>query len=231
MSISIRQQHISELHIRCGEVRSEHELPLELQTATMSLIGTSLSALYQAATCYRQCFNNGHVLEALCGRAYNLGVASFELIKIGLYDEALNLIRSIAEIGNLIGMSAQDKNALHMWLTCNDKDRRNKFTPAKIREILKKANSPFIVANDDWYSRFCEKYTHVAPSTRAGAHGHFGKDWVGPVFQKEGLDLAIDELENVLVRIAIMICAYFKFDDLIQDIKHLIKILETNENS
>ena len=41
------------------------------------LIGTSLSALYQAATCYRKCHGGGHMLERLCGRAYNLGCAAY----------------------------------------------------------------------------------------------------------------------------------------------------------
>lgn len=38
------------------------------------IIGTCMSALYQAGTCHR-----GHILESLCGRAYNLSCAAYDL--------------------------------------------------------------------------------------------------------------------------------------------------------
>lgn len=74
----------------------------EQKTRELAVIGTSLSALYQAGTCYRKCQNNGHVLEALAGRAHNLGIGALTLARCGLFDEAFNLLRGIGEISNLI---------------------------------------------------------------------------------------------------------------------------------
>jgi hypothetical protein len=48
------------------------------------MIGTALSALYQAATCHRKCFAGPHVFEALCGRMYNLAVSAYVLALRGL---------------------------------------------------------------------------------------------------------------------------------------------------
>jgi hypothetical protein len=78
-------------------------------------IGMSLNALYQVGTCYRGCRGSaGHVLERLCGRAYNLGCAAFHLLMVGLYDEALGLVRSLGELTNLIGLSATDRKAFQV---------------------------------------------------------------------------------------------------------------------
>jgi hypothetical protein len=81
------------------------------------MIGTALSALYQAATCHRQCHGGPHILESLCGRIYNFAVSAHQVTMRGLYDEALNLTRSIGEVSNLIALSVVDKKALAEWLS------------------------------------------------------------------------------------------------------------------
>jgi len=85
---------------------------LEESSDEVALIGVALSALFQAATCYRSCSGGPHILEALAGRSYNLAAAAYTVITRGFYDEGLLLIRSIGEIANLIALSASDK-------TCN----------------------------------------------------------------------------------------------------------------
>jgi hypothetical protein len=74
-----------------------------------AMIGTAMSALFQAATCHRVCKQGPHIFEAMCGRAYNLGCSAYLLAISGLYDEAGNLIRSIGEIANLVSLSAWDR--------------------------------------------------------------------------------------------------------------------------
>src|SRR6266705_572283 len=88
----------------------------ELKTERQ-MIGTALSVLYQAATCHRKCHGGPHILEALCARMYNLAVGAYLLAERGLYDEALNLTRSIGEASNLIALSVIDKEALKEWLS------------------------------------------------------------------------------------------------------------------
>ncbi len=132
-----------------------------MSMAAASVIGSALSALYQAATCRRKCWGTGHVLESLCGRAYNLGSAAYLQITRGFYDEALSLTRGIGEIGNLVSLSIVDKSALRMWLECDAKTRRKKFSPCKVRALLKEKGRPFMYADDDWYARLSEKYIHT----------------------------------------------------------------------
>jgi hypothetical protein len=53
-------------------IYEEETQDFSMLSAEREVLGTSLSALYQVATCHRKCFGGGHVLESLSGRIYNL---------------------------------------------------------------------------------------------------------------------------------------------------------------
>jgi hypothetical protein len=183
---------------------------------THVMIGTALSALYQAATCHRKCYQGPHVLEALCGRAFNLGSSAYLLARFGFYDEAMNLIRGIGEIGNLISLSIVDNDAFRIWLKSDTQARLREFTPAKIRNLVG-AKGGVQIANSDWYSQLCESYTHVTPETKPNMHNPAGQGFVGGAFQPEGLHRTLRELGTVLSTTAMFVSAYAKFDDILAE--------------
>ena len=155
-----------------------------------------------------------HVLEALAGRTYNLGCAAYILICRGFYDESMNLVRSIGEISNLIFLSVVDKQSLRRWLAADRKTRLKEFSPARIRKLVDKEAPSLMYADRDWYSRFCEQYTHVTPSTKPNLHNNEGMPHVGGVLQPAGLAVSLSELATVLAFVALPICRYFDFADL-----------------
>ena|SRR5712675_2202888 len=73
-------------------------------TACYREIGTILSLLAQMASCWWVCRGGDHLIEYMCARTASFGRASLRLIRMGFYDEALGLIRTIAEIANLLGL-------------------------------------------------------------------------------------------------------------------------------
>ena len=75
--------------VRLGTVRVASETAQHLDEYKLNneIIGTCLNVLYQAGTCHRKCHGGGHVLESLCGRAYNLSCGAYNLANCGLYDE------------------------------------------------------------------------------------------------------------------------------------------------
>ena len=164
-------------HVRLLDLGALHALKVGEQAlkqnekGNLKFIGVCMTVLYQAATCHRRCHGGAHLLESLCGRAYNLSAAAIHLAKIGYYDEALNLVRGIGEIANLVALSAVEPDAIKQWLAADDKARRNKFSPARVRERLAKTAVMPMIADADWYGTLCEKYTHVTPNTK----GHFEK--------------------------------------------------------
>jgi hypothetical protein len=222
-------EHLALISLVGKQAQKESETGFEKHSRDLMMIGTSLSALYQAATCYRHCFNNGHVLEALAGRTYNLGCAAYLLINQGFYDEALNLVRSIGEISNLIQLSAQDKVSLRKWLDSDEKTRKREFTPMKVRQLIEKTgNKPFVV-DKDWYSKFCEEYTHVTPNTKPNLHNDIDLGIVGGVFQEKGLEYSLGQLATLLGITGMMICAYFNFDDLLAEMDSFISDVEAKK--
>ena len=107
--IPIGLDHVRMISLLNKRKRLESENLLKKYEKDLTIFGTSLSALYQSATCHRKCHGGGHLFERIIGRTYNLACASYSLISIGFYDEAMNLVRSIGEIANLISLSVSDK--------------------------------------------------------------------------------------------------------------------------
>src|SRR5260370_15539753 len=106
--------HIAFLE-QVGRMTTAQTLPL-LAKEELKSVGVSLNILYQAATCQRQCHGGAHMLERLCGRAYNHGCAAFHLLMLGFYDEALGLIRGIGELSNIMILAAEDPAAIQEWI-------------------------------------------------------------------------------------------------------------------
>jgi hypothetical protein len=175
------------------------------------ILGTALCAMYQAATCHRECHGGGHMLERLVGRAYNLCCASYNLILLGFYDEALSLVRSVTEVNNLIALSVFDKEAIAEWLAADKKTRLKKYSPAKVRSLLKQHTNEDL-GHSDWYTDLCETYVHVTPKTMPNMHA--GRSQVGGRFQEQGIKKALDELSTAAALVAMLVCKYFQYDDL-----------------
>jgi hypothetical protein len=200
-------------------------------TTERELLGTSLSALYQVATCHRKCFGGAHVLESLSGRIYNLAVSAYQLAISGFYDESLNLTRSIGEIANLISLSVVDKTGLSEWLYSDTKTRITKFGPGKIRAMLKKHDSAVLIANDDWYAEFCEKYTHVTPQTRPNLHAATGQAHVGGEHDTEEIQRVLGELSTIVGSVAMIACKYADLDDLFDDIVRIVGATSSGDDA
>ena len=157
------------------------------------------------------------------------GWGAYILICRGYYDEALNLVRSMGEIFNLVALSVVDKAALQEWINSDTRTRVKKFSPAKIRRRLEQNTNQVMYLDKDWYSKFCENYTHVHPKTRPNLHVQTsrGQGGVGGFVQQEGMKVAIGELTNVITPTAMYIGKYADFDDLIEELGQTINSLKS----
>jgi hypothetical protein len=204
---------------------AKHFDEVELQR---KIVGTCLNVLYQAATCHRKCHGGGHVLESLCGRAYNLSCAAYYLATIGFYDETLNLIRGIGEMTNLVILSASDPPKIREWLETNPKERLQKFSPIKVRLMLE-ALGVNACATEEWYKELSEDYAHITPTTKPNSHG--GIPFVGALYKSEGMKKCFDALLYVMTFLSLFICRYFKFDDLFEELSLMLRESEPNDSN
>lgn len=230
MEIPSGAEHLDGVIRRAWVVQRQSCQHVESLPVESELLGTSLSALYQAATCHRRCFGGPHIFEALCGRIYNLAVSAYLLAMSGFYDEALNLTRSIGEIANLISLSIVDKKAFSEWLNSDTKTRITKFGPAKVRQALKEHDPALTIASDDWYADFCEKYTHVTPETRPNLHAVSGQANVGGAHEPGELGRVLAEVATIVASVAMHVCRYARLDDLFFDIVATIESMSTLRN-
>ena len=196
----------------------------------LHVLGISQSIIYRVATCYHGCLGGPHIFESLAGRTYNLACSAYHLIERGLYDEALNLIRSLGEIANLFCLFFFDEEALKTWLHSDTKTRMNNFKPVDVRKSLEKTGKKdLMIATKDWYSKFCSEYTHVHPGTKANMHNERGQGHAGGRVQEKGLTYCIVELANCCTYIAMFASQYGGRNDLFKELRTTLSAYEERE--
>lgn len=160
-----------------------------------ALLGQSLEYLCQISVCQPHCRGGDHVIESLAGRCFNLSMGSVRLISDYLYDESLNLTRSIAEITNLAFLFNESPMQLQTWRTAKRSDRLREFSPASVRKSLDQLGVPVPVTEAS-YRELCEKATHVTPDIRPNQHDSADekRGYVGGHFQIGGHMESLDTL-------------------------------------
>lgn len=91
-----------------------------------------------------------------------------------------------------------------------------------MRKALERQEPTLLLANDDWYGRFCETYTHVTPKTKPNMHNAQGQAYAGGVYEPEGLKNTLGEPASVLGSVSLIVCQYFKLSDLFDEISALV---------
>ena len=165
---------------------------------------------------------------AVDGR-YNLGISAYLLMLRGFYDEALNLIRSVGEIGNLISLSMAEDDVITQWVSADKKTRLREFSPYKVRLKLERAGG-VVIAPEDWYSRFCENYAHATPGMVPSMHNEFELGWAGGVVQEVGFSLTLDEVVGKVGSVAMMAAAFARLDDYVQRLSQMVETLKEEDS-
>jgi hypothetical protein len=218
--------------IRTGGVQSVEtsEPMLQEMKSQLEFLGWALAALYEVGTCNRKCWGGPHLLESLSARVYNLSVSAYLLMVRGFYDEALNLVRSIGEIGNLISLVATDKGVVEQWVTADKETRIREFGPGAVRRRLGRKDG-LLIASKDWYAAFCETYTHPTPGVRPNMHNPKGAGHVGGVVQEEGMRKTLDELVEKVGSIALMAAAFAQLRDYVAELSSRVDSLDTEASN
>lgn len=164
---------------------------------TFEMIPDFLEVLYKIATCGYGCRGGSHIIEYITGRGYNLGIASLKLLRIGLYDEAISLIRSISEIVNLLALFGIDPDSLNEWYNQNEKERIKNFAPSKVRDRIGKTELEAPIPKE-YYSKMCEVGVHVNPKTKPQGKNHIDRAFVGGfVIREQAIAVLNDLLSNL----------------------------------
>jgi hypothetical protein len=162
---------------------------------TYEALGDLLGMLYKLAVCGYGCHGGDHKIEYITGRTYNLAISSLKLLRLGHYDESLSLIRSISEIINLLCLFRIDPKAYSEWTKCNQKDRIQKFGPAKVRTRITKIG-PEPPISQEYYSKLCETGVHVTPDTVPSGYNEHKLALVGGIIIEYAPTAILNDLTN-----------------------------------
>jgi hypothetical protein len=188
-------------------------------------INTSVSVLYRVATCDdgASCRGGDHIVESLTARGINMATSAVLLCAAGLYDEALNSIRSLGEITNVFGFLWLYPERYEDWVSADRKQRKSEFSPFAIRKAIE-AKEGFLPPMDkEAYEQLCEIATHVHGATAPNAYGEDGRRHVGGFVQAAGVMRVTEELSNVVVLLAMFASKMVHRDDLFEQVVETVR--------
>jgi len=150
-----------------------------------------------------------HAVWYLVARTSSYGRAALRLAKMGFYDEALNLVRSIGEIANFFALFSAAPETIDEWKNSDRPYRLQHLTPAKIRRRLVAMNQRPVM-DEGTYATLCEVSTHPVPELRPQQFNHAGRSTTGGVyFQEAGFLVVLNEMAiatSLLVLFAAKVC-------------------------
>ena len=132
-------------------------------STTLEQLGRVLELLDLMASCYWGCHGREHTIEHLVGRTVSYALAASRLINMGHYDEALSLVRSIAELGNIMSLFMAVPETMREWNDLPEPKRREVFSPVAVRCRLESRGAAFLTGQDE-YKFLCEAGVHPHPT-------------------------------------------------------------------
>lgn len=179
---------------RCEELTERSLLTLGIRASqTYEALGAALSLLDRVASCFWGCAGGDHAIERLAGRAESNSCAALRLLRAGFYDESLGLARGVGEVCNLLQLFVFESGSLDEWRSSGPQDRRNAFSPVKVRHRIETVADRVIVESDR-YGQLSGFTAHPDPDRAPQAHNILGIPSTGGLFQEAGLLMALNEL-------------------------------------
>jgi hypothetical protein len=191
---------VARLEAQC-EAATDAYLPRAGNKApqTWARLGACLALLDGVSSCGWGCHGGDHAVEYLVGRVVGSVRASLRLMRAGLYDEALNALRTGGEIVNLMTLMQTDVDLLAQWRSASAPER---YYMARPSEVIKKlaaqgrGDSSLNAEKYDLLSRIAHGNTTKAPQS----YNPMGLPITAGVFQgKAGVFVVLNEAALVTV--------------------------------
>lgn len=191
------------------ENRTEKLLPKMGKKAPLcyEYVGQLLVYAELIGTCHYGCpgkSEEAHAVWYLAARASSFGRAALRLARMGFYDDALIVVRSLGEITNLFSLFSLVPESVDEWKNSDRQYRLDKLSPSKIRKRIESlGKGPSITAEK--YAALCELSTHPVPNLRLQKFNHAGRSLTGGViFQEAGFLVILNELASALLILVLL---------------------------
>jgi hypothetical protein len=190
---------IVEEHEAAAEEATDAFLPKAGEKApkTWERLGTCMAVLDGLSSCWWGCAGGDHVVERLVARVLGSVRAALRLARAGLYDEALNALRTAGEVVNLLTLMQNDPELLPKWREASPADRYMMARPTKVIQALKglgREGSSLNAAKYDLLSRIAHGNADEAPQ----AYNATGLPLTAGRFQEAGFLVVLNEAAEVV---------------------------------
>jgi hypothetical protein len=186
---------IDELEARCEKATEEY-LPHAGETApnTSRALGTYLSILDRLSSCWWHCPGGDHSVQYLVARVVGSLRAALRLMRAGLYDEALNALRTSAVV-NLLRLFALEPELLDRWRAAEEATRFGMARPTQVIKRLRAAGLPNPLDGEryDLLSRIAHGNMSHAPQ----AYNAIGLPLTAGHFQEAGRLVVLNESATI----------------------------------
>lgn len=150
-------------------------------------------------------------IQYLGCRLYNAAASSLKLILSGYYQNSIMFIRDLLETGFLVEYFYIDKSKIKVWKNCSEENRKNIFSPARIRKELDKFYGDKGKKREIIYKKMCEYSTHPTyKGLNFLALGNGKLVEIGPFYDERILKSCIKELAMRFVSIVMNYNSHFK---------------------
>jgi len=156
-------------------------------------LGTLLSLLDRASSCWWGCRKGNHAGEMIVGRCCSYGLCAFKLARSGFYDESVSLARTVGEITNLSLLFTVNPNAFQRWQTADERARRKEYSPVAVRKALEKSHFP-VPIDQHRYGWLSAKAVHMTPTIPPQMYNAERHAKAGGFFQEAGLCFCLAEI-------------------------------------
>jgi hypothetical protein len=181
---------IVEMEDSCEKVTDERLSRMGVKAPKcLEKLGTVLSLADRVGSCFWHCPGGGydfHMIQYIAARASSFGRAALRLARLGFYDEALSLVRSLGEIANLLMLFHSDSAAMADWKRSDSRRRNKHFRRAQIRDRVVKLGGK-VPMDETSYRLLCELSTHPVPELKPQLFNPHGVVMAGGRFQEAGM--------------------------------------------
>ncbi|TCC33888.1 hypothetical protein E0H75_42280 [Kribbella capetownensis] len=167
--------------------------------ALVSELGTLLSWLDRAGSCWWGCAKGDHLVEHAVGGSCGTTRAGLRLAYLGFYDEALSLSRFVGERANLLALFRTQPVSMERWRQADERTRRRDFSAVRVRIALEAIGAP-IPTPEERYRQLSSFGSH--PGRTPQHHDPRTRPRMGGIFDEAGFLLALNELARGLVLVA-----------------------------
>jgi len=203
--------NLESLHREEERLRTDALLAINADSALkdhMDIIHASMDVIFTFTHEHKKQTDDELTIQLLGIRLFNASASALALMLAGYYQNSATLLRDLLETGFLLHYFNIDSSKIHEWKCSDEKARRDKFSPVKIRQALDNHEDVKQTKRGHIYKLMCNYAAHPAyEGFMMVAPNGLGK--IGPFFEEKRVKCLVEEFAMHLPFFALVYMEHF----------------------